>query len=183
MRNYKRQTDRGQFSRQQMQDAVTAVLAGGSLRKTAARFDVNYKTLERYVKLQKNEGNTDSASFGYQTEKKCVFTNEQEKLLLNYVLEASSIYYGLTVLDLRKLAFDFADANKIPMPHSWESNKIAGEEWMVKFRERHEEELSLRKPEATLLNRMQGFNKTNVNEFIMNLQHAMDDKKFTPDRI
>ncbi|GFO09150.1 transposable element p transposase [Plakobranchus ocellatus] len=45
MRNYKHQTDRGQFSRQQMQDAVTAVLAGGSLRKTAARFDVNLKTL------------------------------------------------------------------------------------------------------------------------------------------
>ena len=70
MRNYKRQTDRGQFTRQQMQDAVTAVLAGGSLRTTAARFDVNYKTLQRYARLQKNEGSTDSASFGYKTENK-----------------------------------------------------------------------------------------------------------------
>ena len=99
------------------------------------------------------------------------------------MLEASSIYYGLTLLDLRKLAFEFADANRIPMPQSWENNKVAGEEWLVNFRERHEKELSLRKPEATSLNRMQGFNKTNVTEFFVNLQHVMDEKKFTPDRI
>ena len=56
----------------------------------------SYKTLGRYVKLQENEGPIDNASFGYQTEKKRVLNSELEEMLLNYILESSSIYYGLT---------------------------------------------------------------------------------------
>jgi hypothetical protein len=103
--------------------------------------------------------------------------------LLDYIIEASSIYYGLTLRELRKLAYEVAVANKIPMPESWSSAKTAGEDWLKAFRQRHKGKLSLRSPEATSLNRAQAFNKTNVNLFFDNLEKVMGKHMFRPECI
>ena len=66
MRTYKRQTDRGTFSREKILAAIDLVLVNGiSIRKAATDEEVNYKTLSRYVKL-KQSGDQDrlnNASF------------------------------------------------------------------------------------------------------------------------
>ncbi|GFN97111.1 transposase [Plakobranchus ocellatus] len=175
-------TRRGSFTKDTMEAAVAAVLGGMSCNKAAAEFDLNYKTVQRYVKLHKDKGNIDSGSFGYVSEKRRVFSNDQEKIILDYVLEASFIYYGLTLEDLRTLAYDVAVKNNIPVPKSWTENNAAGEDWLYGFRQRHRE-LSLRDPEPTSLNRMQAFNKTNVNAFFDNLDYVMTKTKFLPESI
>lgn len=182
VRCYQKKTGRGTFSKEVMQAAVRDVQSGTNIRQAAANFGLNYKTLGRYVKLQEKEGTLESASFGYNTEKKMVFSPALEKLLVEYVLEASAIYYGLTMKELRSLAYEFATKNKLKFPQSWEDNKMAGEDWLTSVRSRHSDILSLRQPEATSLNRMMAFNKTNVGEFFKNLEKVMV-KGFTPDRI
>lgn len=64
-RHYQKKTDRGTFSKDVvMQAAVNMVLSGASVRNAAQKFDLNYKTSGRYVKLHKEKGTIDGVSFG-----------------------------------------------------------------------------------------------------------------------
>lgn len=65
------------------------------------------------------------------------------------------------------------------MPASWQTNKIAGEDWFAAYMKRHRE-LSIRKPEATSLARTSSFNKTNVAAFFANLKTVLDRMHLGP---
>lgn len=107
-----------------------------------------------------------------------VFTSSQELQLEQYLKRAADIYYGLTILDFRKLAFDFALANKISFPDKWLTTKLAGSEWYYGFMKRHPS-LSIRKPQATSLSRATSFNQHNVNQFFDNLETVMEREGLT----
>ena len=47
---------------------------------------------------------------------KNVFNTEQEKALVEYILEMESCLMGITSKDVRRLAFDFAEHLKIDHP-------------------------------------------------------------------
>lgn len=51
---------------------------------------------------------------------------------------------------------------------------MAGENWLRSFRNRHEKDLRLRKPEATSLARSMAFNKTNVALTFSNYKKALE---------
>ena len=55
-----------------------------------------------------------------------IFTLEQENLLNNYVVHSSKIYFELSSQLFQKLAYEFAIANNIKHPTSWDVNKSAG---------------------------------------------------------
>ncbi|KAI4466406.1 hypothetical protein MML48_3g00013779 [Holotrichia oblita] len=59
------------------------------------------------------------------------------------------------------------------MPKTWETNKIAGEEWMRSFVRRNPI-LSLRTPEGCSLARAISFNEHDVNKFFENLYNAIN---------
>ncbi|GFS21218.1 transposase [Elysia marginata] len=182
VREYKRKTDRGTFCREDMQAAVDDVINKEvSLRKAASEHNVNYKTLSRYVEMKIKTDIPENHSFGYQKTRQ-VFTEEVENELVDYLIAASKIFHGLTMEELRELAYELAEANKITMPDSWAMNKKAGIEWARGFVGRHGADISLRSPEATSLQRMSSFNKHNVNMFYDNLGEVMK-KGFTPDNI
>ena len=42
---------------------------------------------------------------------KCTFSLELKTILLEHILEIDRIYFGLTPMELRKLAFDFTESN------------------------------------------------------------------------
>lgn len=82
------------------------------------------------------------------------------------------MFYGLTPKDCRKLAFEMAIKNDIPVPDSWKVNKTAGDEWYKYFRIRHPR-LSCRKPEACSLSRATSFNRHNVATFYDKLEEVI----------
>ncbi|XP_053685837.1 uncharacterized protein LOC128735375 [Sabethes cyaneus] len=88
-----------------------------------------------------------------------IFSQQQERELVNYILEMEKLFYGVTPKEIRSMAFQLATANGIKHPFDKKS-ELAGQDWLYGFRKRHPE-LSLRSPEATSAARAQGFNRVN----------------------
>ena len=96
-----------------------------------------------------------------------VFDSDEEKTLEHYILHVSKMFYGLTKLQVRQLAYKFAETKKIPMPKSWTEKEAAGEDWLRGFRKRSGK-LSLCNPESTTLARSMGFNRSAVDNLFVN---------------
>lgn len=92
------------------------------------------------------------------------------------------MHYGLTTIQARKLAYEYAKSLSLKYPAKWVENKMSGKEWMYGFRRRNPE-LSLRKPENTSAARSFAFNKTSVTEFYTNLKTVLKRHPLTADRI
>ncbi|KAJ4451383.1 hypothetical protein ANN_02845 [Periplaneta americana] len=92
-----------------------------------------------------------------------------------------SMFYGLTVKDVRQLAFQLAERNQLKHPFN-KNTGLAGEDWFEGFKKRHPE-ISLRSPEATSIARSQGFNAVSVNKFFEILKSVLGDKNFPSHRI
>jgi len=86
----------------------------------------------------------------------------------------------LSMKNLRRLAFQFAEANQVPHPFNADL-KLAGLDWAVGFFKKNK--LSLRTPSKTSLARMSGFNKPQVDLFFNNLEDLMKKYKFPASRI
>lgn len=91
-----------------------------------------------------------------------VFDRTEERTLVDYIKDAAQLQFGLTLKDVKILAYQFAKANGKKYPKSWDTKKMAGDYWLRLFRQRYQNELSLRKPEATSLARSSAFNKHTV---------------------
>ena len=158
VRTYKRKTERGKTSKSLLRQAANAVIQDGRKIKTVAReLEICHMTLHRFVK--KMRAGSDP-TVGYKS--RSVFTMEQEKELVSYILKCSSIYFGLLPGEVRKLAYECAV--KFPLgniPPTWHKNGEAGEDWFTGFIKRNPI-LSIRTPEATSAGRASAFNKHNV---------------------
>lgn len=153
---YKRKTDRQNWSRESMQQAVIAAVSG-----ELGYFAVPQTTLERHVKKQQdNAGYSVSKVLGA---KMTVFTPEQEVELVNYLKDIEARLFGLSMTECRQLAFQLADQNRIEHLFS-KDHKMAGKGWMQGFLNRHKD-LSIRNPEATSGASAMGFNKVAVQKF------------------
>ena len=56
-----------------------------------------------------------------------VFDSDEKKASEHYVLHVLKMD-GLTKLQVRQLAYKFAETKKIPMPKSWTKKETAGED-------------------------------------------------------
>ncbi|KAG6464307.1 hypothetical protein O3G_MSEX014429 [Manduca sexta] len=116
-----------------------------------------------------------------KTGRKPLFTEAQELELEDYILKCSKLFYGLTIKKVRKIVFQFAERNKLP--HNFDKiNKLAGKDWYYNFMKRHPR-ISLRRPEATSLNRINAFNKADVKVFYDNLKDIQNKHHIQPDKI
>ncbi|XP_044762023.1 uncharacterized protein LOC123319221 [Coccinella septempunctata] len=186
VRNYKKKGTRsGEVDEQAMSKAVNEVLKNKlSLRKSAAKYEVNAQTLQSRIKKLRETKDLSSKNRVFESKfaSQQVFTKTEEDLLNKYILSCSKMHYGLSCSQVKKLAYEFAEANNIKYPASWNNNKMAGTDWLASFRKRHKN-LSLRKPENTSAARSFGFNKTAVNDFFQNLENVYRKHNFTADRI
>ena len=175
VRTYKRKTEHGMHTAEQITKAVDLVIQDKrSLRCAANETRIPFNTLSRYI--QKRQQGRPITSIGYSKSKK-VFTDEQEKELERYILAASHIFFGLTPHDVRVLAQQCAEKFGINTPDSWKENGQAGVDWLTSFIKRHPR-LSLRVPEATSLARACSFNPTNVGQYFISLGEVLDRYKF-----
>ena len=105
-------------------------------RKVAANFNVDKMTPMRYMK--KKEANP-TCTISYQATiiNNQFFLPEMEQQLSSHIVHLADMFFGLPVEKCKELAFQFAAANKLSIPHSWEVNRKDGKEWWKVFKERH----------------------------------------------
>ena len=56
------------------------------------------------------------------------FSPNEEAALVTYLITSLNMCYGLTEIEARKLAYQFALANKKKMPQAWVDHEKAGKE-------------------------------------------------------
>jgi len=180
VRHYVRKTSRGaggNWSMENMRLAIAAVKAKTcSKNKAAADFGVPEPTLRRYLAKEEHQFPVSSGRF------RPVFNSEKEKALVDYLLELSNRFFGMTTEQVRRLAFEFAERNGVR--HTFDRNlRMAGVDWLASFRERHKSLLALRSPEMTSLGRIQGFNEAQTHQFFSLLRDLYKKHNFLPSRI
>ncbi|KAB0792973.1 hypothetical protein PPYR_12593 [Photinus pyralis] len=172
-RKYVRVTERTRWDENDMKRALKAVNDRKlGVRKAAKQFNVPYSTL--WDKLKQGSS---TARMGRRT----VFTMEVELQIADHVKMLASMFYGLTKLELRRACYEFAEINQIKHPFNKE-RKLAGNDWYYGFIRRHSG-ISLRKPEPKSLNRINAFNKIDVQKFFENLKIVYEKHKFPPEKI
>ena len=102
-----RKTTRGLIDTSVYQIAAEEVVNDNlSVRAGANKHNLCHVTLYRYIKKKEkydNDGNTSLPRVGYHSVKR-VFTDEKEQVIGDYVIKASTLFYGLSPKDIRKLA-------------------------------------------------------------------------------
>ena len=99
--------------------------------------------------------------------------------MVAHLIDMGKRFFGLTREDVRRLAFQLAEAAGLETPFT---DDRAGRDWFDRFMKRHPE-LSIRKPELTSLARARGFNAQSVGLFFDLLSDEMSKKNFAPARI
>ena len=183
-RSHIRKTNRGNIPRSVFESAMEAVrVQNKSIRAVAQEFGVNRMTLAIFIlsseKKKKNE--IENTKVGYEGYRK-VFNELQEKALERYLLRTASIYFGLTPLDVRRLAYERAVGFEIDTTSTWKINEKAGKDWFDGFIKR-QPGLSIRTPEGTSLSRATSFNKTNIRCFYTKLDDVTGRHNFSSSEI
>jgi len=139
--------------------ALAAVESGVSLKKAAKDFQIPRTTLRSKLKVKRASGDV----------KKQLGDNESQ--LVSVILDYEARLFGLTLVDIRRLVFQFCETNNIKHPF-YRKKEMAGEDWAKFFLRRHQC-LSIRKPEAVSIFRAAGFNQEKVTRFYDALEKVM----------
>ncbi|KAH9636307.1 hypothetical protein HF086_003274 [Spodoptera exigua] len=100
-----------------------------------------------------------------------------EKELADIIKIMANIFYGCTPNQIKRAAFAYAEA--LNLNHNFNtSSRLAGRVWFEGFVARNN--ISVRKPEDTSINRVTAFNKTEVQRFYKLLEELMGKCKFIP---
>lgn len=171
-RKYKKRTDRRRWKKDELQRALQAIRDGFSVHKASKVFEIPRSTLIRYMK------NPSSVS---EKPRAAVFSPEQELEMVNHILDLQSRLYGLTSHDIREMAFELAEKNKLTHRFNRKA-RLAGWDWFYGFMERHPT-ISMRAPEGTSAARARAFNKPSVDRFYDVLENKLDATRYTPSQI
>lgn len=177
---WERKTNKSPTSPQRMQKAVLEVIAGGKLRTTAKKFNIDKMTLRRYTVKYKTLGEATNFVPNYKSSQ--TFNFEEERNLSQYLLTASKMNYGFTSKEARKFAYLYAIKNNKRIPENWSKTETATYDWLRGFMNRNKE-LSLRTPEPTSLSRGTAFNQHTVGEFFNLLRNLIEREHFGPESI
>ena len=160
-----------------MKEAAKEVMENRRPCRTVAReFSICHVSLGRFVKKLQSSASEDDVNVGYKRNRQ-VFSDAEERKLVDYLKEASAVYFGLSPRDVRKLALECAKEYGIAIPASWTAKQMAGADWFSAFLKRNAD-ISVRCPEATSIARATSFNRTNVQAFFSKLAEVMDRHHF-----
>lgn len=109
------------------------------------------------------------------------FTKDQENEIAEQIKLIGSLYYDITITDLRRLVFKYAELNNIRNNFDKKA-KTAGLDWVQGFIRRYPT-VFVRKVEATSLNKISAFNREYVTYFYDKLGDLMERFKFIPKNI
>ena len=146
-------TTRDTYTNDQLRNGTHAVEFGMLIRAAGRDFGFAESTIRLRMKTGKP-----------------TFTQEQE--LADYILKVANLYYGLTPLELRKIAYEFAEKNSIPN-NFCKTTKLAGKDWLPLFMKQNPR-ISLRKSKGTSFNQINAFDQESVMLFFNNLEKVME---------
>jgi len=178
MRNRKKTTSRGEVPLHVYKEAARLVQQGTSKSAAVKQFKsegLTRTSLRRYITKCQAKGQ-ENVSMGYGPGSRRIFSSKMEDDLAVHAVNLSSGFFGLSCLQMRKLAYNFAAVNEIDIPTSWRRDKAAGLDWLRLFMRRNK--LSIRKPEATSLGRASAFNRHNLDLFYNNLSQLLQEHKY-----
>lgn len=182
-RKYLRKTNYGNFNPQQMVKALNDVRdKKHSIREAAKLNGVSKDMVFRRLKIILNSGKGDAAAFSQKKlgSKSTVFTEDQERQLLDYINKMENALYGLNQKDLRRIAFDYCIKLNIQNPFNKEK-KLAGMDWAMDFMKRNQ--LVFRKPETVSQQRYLGMTKTAIKSYFETLRKLIEENNFGPNDI
>ena len=131
VRNYIRKTSRASYGSAALSSALQALENGQPLKATARQYGIPAKTLRRH-----RDDKVKQPGVSVLGRHKCVFPPEYQEMLVRHILAMENAFYGLTTMDIRRLAFDLAEKMKLQHPFS-KKLKLAGIEWLRSFLKRH----------------------------------------------
>jgi hypothetical protein len=103
---YKRKSNRASYSEEVLQRALEDVRSGRLSKLAASRqYGIPRSTIRKRLK-----SNDQPKSLGRF---RLTFSENQENELLNYVKKMDNMFHGLTMCNLRKIAFDYAQVKNI----------------------------------------------------------------------
>lgn len=148
----------GRWSENDLLKAIAAYKNGESgLNECSRIYGVPKATIKRHAD-RKNSVMNEVKALG----RRATFSSEMEKVFTEHIMQLGEFFFGLTIKEIRKLAFYVAEKNSLP--HSFNKvKKIAGKKWFYAFMRRNPQ-LTLRKSKGTSTARAQDFNMENVNQ-------------------
>ena len=151
-----------QWSIESMCEAVKAVkIEGKGLRQAAREYDVPIATLKRRV--------DDQVAVRAKPGPSTVLTRDEETKLCKYCFDICDMGYGLTVENVRMIAFQIAENSGRPHPFR---NGRAGRDWYEGFVHRFPQ-ISLRREEALSYMRAKNANEKVIEDFFAKLAAVM----------
>jgi hypothetical protein len=138
----------------------------------AIQHQIPRKTLER--RLKKN--NDKKGPMGPSS----MFGKENEDKLVAHIKAMQAKGFPLTITDVRRIAYDFAEHLQLKHRFNTETQK-AGYDWLQMFLSRHKD-ITLRKSEGVSLARASAMNKTEVNAYFQLLESVLiqDNEMLAP---
>lgn len=174
VRTYKRKTARASYTKDTLLSVMNMVASGEiSKRQAMLKFGVPRSTIAKRMKTP----DVNPENLGRF---KRVFSDDYEKELVDYATEMQNRFYGLSINDLRSLAFQLAERNNIDHPFD-KHQKLAGIDWVQSFMKRNK--MSLRSPEPTSLARVAGFNRVQVSRFFEILKNEYIKHSYTANQV
>jgi len=152
-----------------------SVISSGMVPKSAAReYGVPAKTLRRHWDGKFHTPGRCLGRFKPDLE-------EYDNFLVELIRTMERALFGLTPMDVRRLAVDFSE--KLEVKHRFNKNsKRAGKAWLRGFLEKHPQ-VSIRKSEVTSLARAIGFNRGQVNFVFDVYKDILTVHDYSPTRV
>lgn len=173
MGRYKRKSTRQNWTEQNMQQAIDAVLNKRMGWLLASKtYNVPFTTLRRRARLPQGYKK------GYLGGHKITFSEDLETEIVQHIKALENSFFGLTTTDLRRLAYQVAEAKHITHRFSKEK-QLAGWDWLKGFTQRNPS-ISLRTPESTSAARARAFNKQQIKNYFDRLLEVFNQHAFEP---
>ena len=127
-RNYKKFGPPKQWDAESLQSALKAIQNGSGQREAARTFGIPESTLRDRIKT----GNLENPSSGC----KPVLPKDVETQLTERIIFLSNLFYGLSPIEVRRIAFEYCELKVIENPLN-KNTRLVGRDWLQKFLERN----------------------------------------------
>lgn len=157
-----------QYNHQDLCKAVGLVKDGCSMYKAAKECHVPWSTLKDFITRTKDE--EDVRQCVPKLGKPFALPVELEQRIYKYIITMQELGFGLTVIQIRKLAYQLAESTGKKHPFN-STEEVAGEWWWKDFKNRYG--LTLRVPENIAAYRSSMANRSVINDFYKTLNDLL----------